>query len=421
MIQELAHAFEATAVFPDGEIKKVSLSDYKGQWVLLFFYPLNFTFVCPTEIISFAERQSAFAAFDCQLLACSCDSIYTHLAWNNMPKSEGGLGKIGIPLVSDFNKVISQKYGVLLADGTPLRSSFLISPSGENNIMFRDSLGAKQCIVVGYIRQASINDDSVGRDVDEALRLLQTLQTSDSIQSAASTTNIEIAKVEAAQYTADCTLEPQPLDYTRVRFGPRKAARSWFDPIKHLVSRYKQQLQAQPLVTKAVTAGVISAIGELLGAWIRSRSTVATATTTIRQFTPTLASLRRVAVFFLYGICVAGPFFHWWYSRLEAFTRRLQLSPAMKLALQLVANQLAMTPPFLLVTLFFLQLTHTFSLEKMLATVKKAYSGALWANWKVWTVAQAINFAFVPLDYRVLFGNIIALWWNIYLSLSASG
>lgn len=130
MIQGLAPAFEATALFPVGEIAKVTLADYKEQWVLLFFYPLNFTFVCPTEIISFAERQSAFAAFDCQLLACSCDSIYTHLAWNNMPRSEGGLGKIGIPLISDFDKTISQKYGVLLADGTPLRASFLISPSG---------------------------------------------------------------------------------------------------------------------------------------------------------------------------------------------------------------------------------------------------------------------------------------------------
>lgn len=200
--------------------------------------------------------------------------------------------------------------------------------------------------------------------------------------------------------------------------------RSWFDPITHLATHYKHQLQTQPLVTKALTSGVISAIGELLGAWIRARSAANTSSSfsaTTRQLTPTVASLRRVAVFFLYGLCVAGPFFHWWYSRLETFTRKLQLSPAIKLALQLVANQLAMTPPFLLVTLLFLQLTHTFSLEKMMATVKKAYSGALWANWRVWTVAQAINFAFVPLDYRVLFGNIIALWWNIYLSMSASG
>jgi alkyl hydroperoxide reductase subunit AhpC len=131
MIQEPALDFVADAVLPGGVIGKVALNQYRGKWVVLFFYPLDFTFVCPTEIISFAERQSEFASLNCQLLAVSCDSVYTHLSWCEQPRSEGGLGQLPIPILSDYTKEIAKNYKVLTNDGVPLRASFLISPEGK--------------------------------------------------------------------------------------------------------------------------------------------------------------------------------------------------------------------------------------------------------------------------------------------------
>ncbi len=156
MIQQPAPEFTATAVI-DGEFKDVSLADYKGKWVYLFFYPLDFTFVCPTEIIAFSEAESRFRELNTQILGVSVDSHFTHLRWIETPRSDGGLGGLNYPLVSDLSREIATKYDVLLGGGVALRGSFIIDPNGK-------------------MRQATINDLPVGRNVDEAIRLLKAFQ-----------------------------------------------------------------------------------------------------------------------------------------------------------------------------------------------------------------------------------------------------
>jgi len=152
-----APAFTAEAVV-DGEFKQVSLSDYKGKYLVFFFYPLDFTFVCPTEIIAFSDRVKEFRDIGAEVVGASVDSHFTHLAWIKTPRKEGGLGKMQIPLVSDLTKEISRNYGVLLEDqGITLRGLFIIDPKG-------------------IVRQITINDLPVGRDVDETLRLVQAFQ-----------------------------------------------------------------------------------------------------------------------------------------------------------------------------------------------------------------------------------------------------
>ena len=157
LVQQSAPDFTAQAVMPDGSFSEISLSDYKGKYVLLFFYPLDFTFVCPTEIIAFSDRTAEFEKQGVQILGVSVDSHFTHLAWRNTPRTEGGLGQIDYPLVADLNKDIARDYDVLLDGGIALRGLFLIDRDGQ-------------------VRHQVINDLPLGRSVDEALRMVQALQ-----------------------------------------------------------------------------------------------------------------------------------------------------------------------------------------------------------------------------------------------------
>uniref|UniRef100_A0A0N5A759 thioredoxin-dependent peroxiredoxin n=1 Tax=Parastrongyloides trichosuri TaxID=131310 RepID=A0A0N5A759_PARTI len=146
--------FKGTAVV-DGEFKVISDQDYNGKWVVMFFYPLDFTFVCPTEIIAFSEKAKEFKALGAEAIACSCDSQFSHLAWINTPRKKGGLGNMEIPVLSDFSKDISRSFGVLDEDsGLSYRGLFIIDPKGN-------------------IRHASVNDLPVGRSVSETIRLLK--------------------------------------------------------------------------------------------------------------------------------------------------------------------------------------------------------------------------------------------------------
>ena len=157
LVAKEAPDFKAQAVMPDGQFKEVSLSDYRGKYVVLFFYPLDFTFVCPTEIISFSDREGDFAAEDVQILGVSIDSHFSHLAWTNTARDEGGIGKISYPLVADLNKQIARDYDVLLDGGVALRGLFLIDKEG-------------------VVRHQVVNDLPLGRSVDEALRMVKALK-----------------------------------------------------------------------------------------------------------------------------------------------------------------------------------------------------------------------------------------------------
>jgi len=157
LVTKEAPDFTAQAVMPDDSFAELTLSSYRGKYVVLFFYPLDFTFVCPSEIIAFDKALEKFEARNAQVIGASVDSQFTHLAWKSTPRDRGGIGPVKYPLVADLKKSISRDYGVLLDDGIALRGLFLIDKEG-------------------IVRHALVNDLPLGRNVDEALRLLDALQ-----------------------------------------------------------------------------------------------------------------------------------------------------------------------------------------------------------------------------------------------------
>lgn len=159
-LQKPAPAFKGTAVV-NGQFKEIKLEDYLGKYVVLFFYPLDFTFVCPTEIIAFSDRNEEFKKMDTVVIACSTDSHFAHLAWINTPRKQGGLGEMQIPLLADKSMAISKAYGVLDEEtGIAFRGLFIIDGDGN-------------------LRQVTVNDLPVGRSVDETIRLVQAFQFTD--------------------------------------------------------------------------------------------------------------------------------------------------------------------------------------------------------------------------------------------------
>src|SRR5512134_3080770 len=153
LVQKPAPEFKARAVH-NGKFVDVDLNDYRGRYVILYFYPLDFTFVCPTEIIAFNDKLPEFHKRNAEVIGVSVDSEYSHLAWINTPRKAGGLGGLKYPLVSDLTKKIARAYGVLTADeAVALRGLFLID---------RD----------GLVRHALVNDLPLGRSIEEVIRLL---------------------------------------------------------------------------------------------------------------------------------------------------------------------------------------------------------------------------------------------------------
>lgn len=162
LVTKEAPDFTSTAVLPDGSIESLSLNNYRGKYVVLFFYPLDFTFVCPTEIIAFDEKIAEFEQKETQVLGVSVDSHFSHYAWRESERKNGGIGRISYPLVSDMTKKISSDYGVLLDEGIALRGLFLIDRNG-------------------IIRHQVVNDLPLGRSIDEALRMVDALRTFETV------------------------------------------------------------------------------------------------------------------------------------------------------------------------------------------------------------------------------------------------
>jgi len=156
-VQKPAPDFKGIAVV-DGDFQELKLSDFKGKYLVLFFYPLDFTFVCPTEIIAFSERIKEFKDLCTEVVGISVDSHFSHLTWTNTERKSGGVGRLNYPILSDLTKKISSDYGVLLEkEGISLRGTFIIDDKG-------------------VVRQYSVNDLPVGRSVDEVLRLIKGFQ-----------------------------------------------------------------------------------------------------------------------------------------------------------------------------------------------------------------------------------------------------
>ena len=157
LVAKPAPEFKAQAVMPDGSFKEIQLSDYKGKYVILFFYPLDFTFVCPTEIIAFSTQIDDFKKRNTEVLGVSVDSHFSHLAWRNTDRKTGGLGQIDYALVADLDKKISEDYGVLADGGIAFRGLFLIDKDG-------------------IVQHMLVNNLPLGRNIDEAVRMVDALQ-----------------------------------------------------------------------------------------------------------------------------------------------------------------------------------------------------------------------------------------------------
>lgn len=157
LVGKQAPEFKTKAVINNAIVNDFSLFHLRGKNVVLFFYPLDFTFVCPTELHAFQDKLTEFEKRNTQVVGCSVDSCYTHLAWLNTPKSKGGIQGISYPLLADLNKNIARDYDVLMAhEGIALRGLFLIDTNGT-------------------VRHQVVNDLPLGRSVDEALRMLDAL------------------------------------------------------------------------------------------------------------------------------------------------------------------------------------------------------------------------------------------------------
>lgn len=156
LVGKEAPEFKGNAVL-NGQIKEISLADYEGKWKVLFFYPLDFTFVCPTEIVAFSDKLELFTKLGCDVIGCSIDSQFTHLAWTQTPRNKGGIGEIKYPLLADITKNIARSYGVLMNDAIAFRGTFIID---DKNI----------------VQHASINNLSVGRNIEEIARLVEGYQ-----------------------------------------------------------------------------------------------------------------------------------------------------------------------------------------------------------------------------------------------------
>lgn len=157
LVTKPAPDFTAQAVYPDDSIAELTLSKYLGQYVVLFFYPLDFTFVCPSEIIAFSKAADAFAERKTQLIGVSVDSQFTHHAWRNTPVDQGGIGQVKFPLVADLDKSIARDFGVLFNESVALRGTFLIDKAG-------------------VVRHAVVNDLPLGRNIEEAVRMVDSLK-----------------------------------------------------------------------------------------------------------------------------------------------------------------------------------------------------------------------------------------------------
>jgi peroxiredoxin (alkyl hydroperoxide reductase subunit C) len=157
LVTKPAPAFKAGAVLPDGSIGTIDLSQFRGKHVIVYFYPLAFTFVCPTEIIAFDKKIAEFKARNCEIIGVSVDSVHTLAAWRNTPVNQGGIGAIQHAVVSDLSKNIAREYGILFEEEVALRGLFLIDKEG-------------------VVRHSLVNDLPLGRSVDEAIRTLDALQ-----------------------------------------------------------------------------------------------------------------------------------------------------------------------------------------------------------------------------------------------------
>ena len=174
LVTHPAPEVKATAIMPDNSFKEISLSDYKGKKVVLFFYPLDFTFVCPTELIAFDKRLGEFEKRNVQVIGCSVDSKWTHHAWKNTDVNKGGIGSVNYPIIADIDKSVARAFDVL-AGASP---ATVITEEDETETTVGGAIAVRGSFLIdetGVVRHAVINDLPLGRNIDEMLRMVDAL------------------------------------------------------------------------------------------------------------------------------------------------------------------------------------------------------------------------------------------------------
>ena len=174
LVTKKAPEFKTQAVMPDNSIQEVKLSDYKGKKVVLFFYPLDFTFVCPTELLAFDKRLGEFESRGVQVLGCSVDSRWSHLAWKNTDVNKGGIGNVQYPLLQDLDKSIARNYDVLVG----ATDAFVETEDSAENTSVGGGVALRGSFLIdedGVVRHAVLNDLPLGRNIDEMLRMVDAL------------------------------------------------------------------------------------------------------------------------------------------------------------------------------------------------------------------------------------------------------
>ena len=174
LVTKKAPDFKTLAVMPDNSMKEVSLSDYKGKKVVLFFYPLDFTFVCPTELLAFNKRLGEFESRNTQVIGCSVDSRWSHLAWKNTEINKGGIGNVQYPLLQDLDKSIARSYDVLV--GTT--EAYVETEDSIETTSIGGAIALRGSFLIdeeGIVKHAVLNDLPLGRNIDEMIRMVDAL------------------------------------------------------------------------------------------------------------------------------------------------------------------------------------------------------------------------------------------------------
>jgi alkyl hydroperoxide reductase subunit AhpC len=430
-----------------GTLFKTDIWSYVVELVFLahHFAPFVFTFHEQTEIISFSDRQSEFAAVNCQVIALSCDSVHSHLAWINMPRTKGGLGRVKIPIVADTDKSISRSYGVLLEEGgVPLRGLFIIDAKG-------------------ILRQATVNDLPVGRNVDEVIRLVKAFQYTDihgevcpaNWQPGAPTMyadpqrSKEYFSTVSARSALPSASAPTSPTRMRISDGPGEVTRVAFRAVatdavraeeqsKGVMSSvsgafqeashwYSTMLQKKPLQTRAVTGALLAIAGELIGSYLRAKGgadgvlaannlfgSVRAADNSARSSSGNSdVDVQRLIAFGLYGLVISGPVSHWW-QRLSDYlwgsqrSNSRMLTAELRLVLKVAVRQLLLVPPLTLATVASLRYLSNIADPRALSQTslsalatrgsefRNQYAAAVFTNWRVWTLALILNNSVVP-------------------------
>ena len=174
LVTKQAPDFKCTAIMPDNSFKDISISDYKGKKVVLFFYPLDFTFVCPTELIAFDKRLNEFKDRNTEVIGCSVDSKWSHHAWKNTDVNKGGIGNVAYPIIADIDKSIARAYDVLIG----AKAATVLTNDDELDTTVGGGVAMRGSFLIdeeGVIRHAVLNDLPLGRNIDEMLRMIDAL------------------------------------------------------------------------------------------------------------------------------------------------------------------------------------------------------------------------------------------------------